>query len=132
MKNLAFRLLFTWLLLAVIFGVSLTGLRTLRAQTTTHGVSLTWTAPSVDSTHSAAISYNVLRSTATGEETVLATVQAPTVTYLDTTAVSGTTYFYEVTATNSVGTSGVSNEVSITFLIQLPPNPPVLGAATSK
>ena len=109
-----------WLLIAVcafcLFVPSLHR-RGIEAQGTQHGVTLTWTAPPVTATNGPATSYNVLRGTATGAETQLATVPAPALTYLDTTGVQGTKYFYTVTATNAAGTSAPSNEASATFLV---------------
>ncbi len=105
--------------------------RGLDAQGTQHGVTLTWTAPAVTATNGPATSYNVLRGTATGAETQLATVPAPTLTYLDTTGVQGTKYFYTVTATNAAGTSGPSNEASATFLVTGAPGAPGSVAATA-
>lgn len=122
-------ILMLWLMVAVIFGVSLKGLH---AQTTTHGVTLTWTAPAVSSTNGPAASYSVLRGTASGAEstTPIATGITAT-TYLDTTGTQGTKYFYEVVAVNSAGTSGPSNEVSASFLVLAPPSPPTGLAAVS-
>ena len=67
-------------------------------------VSLSWTA-SV-----AATGYNVKRSTTNGLEVTIAT--AGTTSYTDSTVANGTTYYYEVSATNSVGESANSSEVS--------------------
>jgi fibronectin type 3 domain-containing protein len=58
-----------------------------------------------------ATGYNIKRSTtAGGPYTTIATSSA--ITYTDATAVSGTTYYYVVTAINSTGESENSNEVS--------------------
>lgn len=74
-------------------------------------VSLSWTAPADGG--SPITGYNVYRGTASGGETLLvAGVAGPT--YDDTTAVTGTTYYYVVTAVNAVGESVWSNEVSAT------------------
>lgn len=56
--------------------------------------------------------YHVLRSTTSGAETNLATLNQGTTAYTDTTTGTGMTYYYEVTAVNTVGTSAVSSEVS--------------------
>lgn len=68
-------------------------------------VSLTWTAVS------GATSYSVYRGTSSGTETLLASGVA-TATYLDTSVVAGTTYYYQVTASNVGGESSKSNEAS--------------------
>ncbi|HUA16148.1 MAG TPA: glycoside hydrolase family 44 protein [Verrucomicrobiae bacterium] len=70
-------------------------------------VSLSWSA----STNAA--SYNVLRSTTNGSG--YTKISSPTATsYTDTGLTNGTTYYYVVTATNSSGTSGNSNQASAT------------------
>ena len=70
-------------------------------------VTLSWTGSS------GATSYNVYRGTTSGQEALLHSGVSGT-SYTDSTAANGTTYFYEVTAVNSVGESGKSNEVSAT------------------
>lgn len=83
----------------------------------THSVTLTW-AP--NTTGDPVTTYNVLRGTAAGTEgttpigTVLASAcTATTCTYADGAVTGGQTYFYEITATNSGGTSGPSPEVTV-------------------
>jgi hypothetical protein len=58
-----------------------------------HSVVLTWTA----STSSGVTSYNVYRGTTSGSYTLLASAGSQT-TYTDNAVVSGTTYYYVVTA----------------------------------
>ena len=118
------RLLFAFLLCSLIFGITFKGLRAQVA----HNITLTWTAPT---TGGAPTSYNVLRGTAAGSETQLATVAAPATTYVDTTGVGGTKYFYEVEAVNSAGTSVPSNEASATFLLLAPGVPGQLAATSN-
>lgn len=93
-----------------------------------HSIVLTWSPPT---TGGAVVTYNVKRSTATGTEITIGSVAAPIVTYSDTTGTGGTTYFYVITAVNSGGEGPASNEVSATFLAQIPGAPGSL-AATSK
>ena len=70
-------------------------------------VSLSWTASS------GATSYNVKRGTVSGGP--YTTVGSPTSTsFTDTGLTNGTTYFYVVTAVNTNGESGNSNEASST------------------
>jgi hypothetical protein len=71
-------------------------------------VALSWTAST------GATSYRVYRGTVfDGEATTpIATVTSPSFT--DTTVTNGTLYFYEVAATNSVGTSGDTNQITMT------------------
>ena len=83
-----------------------------------HSVSLSWTAPA----GSTVTSYNILRGTAKGAESSLAT--STSTSYVDTASlVEGTTYFYVVQAVNSGGTSGSSNEVSATIPFSVPGTP---------
>ena len=56
------------------------------------------------------MSYNVYRGTTAGGETLYSNVGGNGFT--DSSATSGTTYFYKVTAVNSAGESGLSSEVS--------------------
>lgn len=86
---------------------------------------LTWDQPSTGG--SPITSYTVLRGTTPGGETTLAGSLSPTsLTYPDTTAVSGTTYYYTVQAINAIGTSPSSNELSA--VLPTFPNAPVLTA----
>ncbi len=75
-----------------------------------HTVSLTWSAPASNG-GSAVTGYRVYRSTTSGNETLLATVGLVTA-YADTSAVNGSTYYYVVSAVNSVGEGVRSNERS--------------------
>jgi fibronectin type 3 domain-containing protein len=75
-------------------------------------VSVAWSAPA--SNGGATITgYKVYRGTSSGSETLLAGVGSVGA-YTDTTAVNGQTYYYEVSAVNSVGESARSNERSAT------------------
>lgn len=87
-------------------------------------VSLTWTGST------GATSYNVYRGTSSGGEntTPIATFVTQA-SYTDSTAANGTTYFYEVAAVNSAGTSGMSNEASAKP--QAPVNPTFTVTASS-
>jgi Glycoside hydrolase family 44 len=79
----------------------------LTATAGTGQVSLSWTA-----SHGAN-SYSIKRSTASGGPyTQIGT--ATTNSYIDTSLTQGTTYYYVVTASNSSGQSGDSNQVSAT------------------
>lgn len=93
-----------------------------------HSVTLTWNAPTSGGPPT---SYLILRGTSTGTETQIATVPAPTLTYVDTTGAGGTAYFYEIKASNATGTSAASNEVSATFLLDLPGAPAGLKAVAN-
>lgn len=76
----------------------------------------------------AIIGYNVYRSTASGPvstKTVIAT-RITTSTFVDSTAIPGTTYYYQVTAYNSTGDSSASPEVSATIKAT-PPGTTLLG-----
>jgi thermitase len=87
------------------------------ALTTTAGngqVSLSWTASS------GATSYNVLRSTTNGGGYAAVATGVTTTGYTNTGLTNGTTYYYVVTATNSAGTSGYSNQASATPAAPVP------------
>jgi Glycoside hydrolase family 44 len=79
-------------------------------------VNLSWTAGY------GATGYYVKRSTTSGTEVQVASVTATT--YADTSVTNGTKYYYVVSAYNSYGTSGNSNEVNAT------PSAPAPGAPT--
>lgn len=66
-----------------------------------------------------ATSYNLYRGTSSGGETRLVGGLAAT-SYTDTGLSDGTTYYYEVSASNSLGASPLSNEVPVT---PIPPPP---------
>ncbi|MGH2669712.1 MAG: fibronectin type III domain-containing protein, partial [bacterium] len=91
-------------------------------------VPLTWTAPSSDG-GSPLTGYQIWRGTSSGGESLLTTVGVQT-SYTDTTAVNGTTYYYQVAAVNFAGGGARSNELSVTPHAQQPPDPPTLNSAT--
>lgn len=93
----------------------------------THSVTLTW-AP--NTTGDPVTTYNVLRGITSGGEgstpisSVLASAcTATTCTYADGAVTGGQTYFYEITATNSGGTSGPSPEVTVNVPFFVPSVP---------
>jgi hypothetical protein len=63
---------------------------------------------------SGATSYNVLRSTTSGSGYASIATGVTTQSYTDATLTNGTTYYYVVTATNSAGTSGNSQQTAAT------------------
>jgi hypothetical protein len=71
-------------------------------------ITLVWSAPT-----GTGLTYNVYRATSAGAFSSKPQVSGiTTTTFVDTTAVPGRTYFYCVTATNSVGEGPASNQVS--------------------
>jgi fibronectin type 3 domain-containing protein len=88
-------------------------------------VTLAWTAST------GATSYNVYRGTLTGQETVTVATGVTTTSYVDSTVTNGPTYYYKVTATNSAGTSGYSNEASAATSAGNPPTAPAGLSATA-
>lgn len=74
-------------------------------------VALSWSAPADNG--SAVTGYVLSRSTSSGAETTLATLGTVT-SYSDGSVTPGTRYFYTLRATNAVGTSPPSAEVSAT------------------
>jgi fibronectin type 3 domain-containing protein len=84
-------------------------------------VSLTWNASS------GATSYNVKRSTTSGSG--YTTISSPSAAaYTDNTVTNGTTYYYVVTAVNTSGESGDSNQASATPTLTVPAAPTGLTA----
>ena len=79
----------------------------LKATASTGQIALSW------NTVSGASTYQILRGTAAGQESSTPIVTGVTGTpYNDTNVTAGTTYYYEVEAVNSSGTSSPSNEAS--------------------
>jgi len=101
---------------------------------TTRSVDLTWSA----STSSGVTGYNVMRATSTsGPFTTLNTSLVAGTAYVDTTAVVGSTYTYEVTAvaaactpTTPVGTPCGSSVPSTPATTTVPPQPAVTVTVT--
>jgi len=89
-------------------------------------VALAWNASS------GATSYNVKRATTSGGPYTTIAVGVTALSYNDTSAINGTTYYYVVTAVNSAGESGNSNEVSATPQPSLPPDAPAGLSATAQ
>lgn len=71
-------------------------------------VSLSWSGSS------GATSYNVLRSTVSGGPYASVATGVTSAAYSDAGVTNGSTYYYVVQAVNSVGTSGNSNQASVT------------------
>ena len=71
-------------------------------------VSLSWTAPQSDSIITG---YQILRSSASGAETLIQTISSGT-TYVDATTIGTLTYYFKVVALSAVGAGAPSNEAS--------------------
>jgi len=98
-------------------------------------INLSWNAPS-NNGGSSITGYQISRSTNGGIWTVIISNTGSTVTtYSNTGLAPSTTYAYQVSAINSVGTSSPSNTASTTTLVQLtapqPPTSLVASAASS-
>src|SRR3989475_1301486 len=83
-------------------------------------VTLSWQVPSSNG-GSAMTSYKIYKSTSSGTE-VYFTTRGNVTSYTDLAVTNGNTYFYQVTALNSVGESPRSNEASAT--LSAPPSAP--------
>ena len=84
----------------------------LDSATATRPVLLSW-RPGASDGGSPLTGYRVYRGTASGGETLLASLGSQT-SYSDDSAAYGTTYYYRVTAVNAVGESAPSSELSAT------------------
>src|SRR5262249_56565951 len=85
-------------------------------------VSLSWSASS------GATSYNVKRSTTNGGPYTTIATGVTATNFTNTQLVNGTTYFFVVSAVNSAGESGNSNQATATPLRTPPPAPTGLAA----
>ena len=74
------------------------------------GVQLNWTVPA--SNGSAIWAYRIYRSITSGAEAFLVQVGTGSASYRDASTVSGTRYFYKITAVNGKGEGSFSNEAS--------------------
>jgi hypothetical protein len=83
----------------------------LKATTGDGYVTLNWSVPSDDG-GSAITEYKIYRGTSSGGESYLASVSTPTTYYKDTAVTIGQTYYYQVSAVNSVGEGEKSSEKS--------------------
>ena len=76
-------------------------------------ISLSWTAPT-DSGSFAITGYNVYRSTTSGGQGVLLASLGVVLNYIDTSVTNnGATYYYKVSAINSVGEGTKSSEIGV-------------------
>ncbi|MBI4020452.1 MAG: N-acetylmuramoyl-L-alanine amidase [Candidatus Aenigmarchaeota archaeon] len=88
-------------------------------------VFLGWSPPASDG-GSAVAQYNIYRGTSLGGESYYATISSAFTTFNNTLVANGVTYYYKVTALNSIGEGAFSNEVSATPQAPLlPPDAPV-------
>ncbi len=85
----------------------------LQAMPSNAQIGLSWSAP-FDNGGYPITNYKIYRSTGSGTETLLTTIGNVT-SYTDTAITRGQTYFYKVTAVNSIGESAPSNEANATM-----------------
>jgi len=84
-------------------------LRTAQIDPATGQAIVTWDAP--DNGGSPITAYNIWRGTSPGGETLLTSIGAARTTFADSAVQANTTYYYQVTATNAVGTSAKAGEL---------------------
>lgn len=118
------KLLRTALTLTVIcLALSLCSTR-LSAQST-RSTTLTWATSTTPN-----VTYNVWRATVMGGEdspataTLLNPVPLTTLTFTDTTVMSGITYYYVVRSVNSTGTASTDSNEVMAVIVPLPAAPP--------
>ena len=119
------------LCLALVFGLpSFHG--GVHAQSSQHGVTVTWAAGVPAAGQVADTSYNVYRATVSGGPYSKLTATPVTgLSYFDSTGTGGTKYFYVITGLAPGATeSGFSNEASAIFLAQAA-TPGSVGAAAN-
>jgi fibronectin type 3 domain-containing protein len=88
-------------------------------------VALSWAAPSFDGGSSIS-NYVVYRGTSPNPTSALTTVPPTPTSYVDQSAVNGTTYYYKVSAVNSGSGEGAkSNEASATPIAAVTPTTPL-------
>jgi hypothetical protein len=85
--------------------------RSLTAKAAGTGITLKWLAPTSNG-GGAITGYRIYRGTSSSSGTLIATVSASALSFVDTTAPRKTTSYYWVTAINAVGESPRSNVVS--------------------
>ncbi|MEI6795848.1 MAG: fibronectin type III domain-containing protein, partial [Methanomassiliicoccales archaeon] len=80
-------------------------------------ITLVWSAPTYDG-GAAIIQYGIYRGTSAGGEgsTAILSVNSTTLQATDTSAVTGTTYYYVVRAINSQGSGSASGEISAALM----------------
>jgi len=76
-------------------------------------VSLAWTPTATPAPAGTATTYLIKRSKTAGKDHVLLPSSLPCTVYTDNDAEPGSTYYYVVTAVNTGGESGASNEIKV-------------------
>lgn len=78
-------------------------------------VRLAWNE--ADTGNSQILNYQILRGTSTNQEASIATIPGTQTSYIDTTANDATqTYYYQVVATNGIGSSCQNNEIAAPYV----------------
>lgn len=101
----------------------------LQAQTQGGEVNLSWQASS--DPESGISNYNIYRGNTSASKTLLKQVSTSTLSYLDTTTIPLTTYFYEVSAVNGVGLEGARSSEATATTGNNPPGAPTGLTATA-
>ncbi len=91
-------------------------------------IQLDWAAPSSNG-GSALTSYKIYRGTSAGTVSFLASVPSSSLVHVDTSALTNVTYYYQVTAVNTIGESSPSNEASGKIPASVPAAPTSMTAS---
>lgn len=91
-----------------------------------HLATLAWLAPI---SGDAPTSYKAYRATSAGGPFALLGSSGSTLSFIDSTVVAGNTYFWQVTAVNSAGESGPSNQVTASIPFSVPNAPSALAVS---
>ena len=97
------------------------------ATTVGSSIQLSWSTPSSNGGYSLT-SYSIYRGVSSGAESYLTSVPASSLVFTDSNASLNQTYYYQVSAVNSIGESARSNEASGKIPSSIPVTPTAMSA----